>query len=67
VKISAHLRRALHEALDLVLNALAEGATEPPRRRTRTVKEPPLPDIEVSEEAMVQARARWEKAGWRKR
>lgn len=60
-----NLRRALHQCVDILLDALEDDAKGEKPKRTRNVREPVLPKIELTEEERERARKSWEKAGWR--
>jgi hypothetical protein len=60
------LRRALHQAVDLVCDALTEDAEAKPAKRRRGPATPVIPDVEVSPEALARAEERLSRAGYRK-
>lgn len=67
-KVTPNLRRAFHQALDLVLDALAEEERGAPKKRRRPSVAralPPLPEG-LSEEKIAEIEARWERAGWKR-
>jgi len=64
--VSPNLRKAFHNALDIVLDALAEEAVTPKRKRARVEEAPALPDG-VTEEELAASDARLARAGFRKR
>jgi hypothetical protein len=51
--------------VDILLDALEDDAKGEKPKRTRNVREPVLPKIELTEEERERARKSWEKAGWR--
>jgi hypothetical protein len=64
--ISSNVRRALHQALDIVVDALNEDASKP-AKRSRTVKEPAIPDVpQVANDVAADIDRRLERAGFRK-
>lgn len=62
--MSPRLRLAMHQALDIVLDAVEAEASDPgdKPKRTRTVKAPELP--KASEAARAAAVKAWEKQGF---
>jgi len=67
--MSPNLRRAFHQALDIVLDALEDEAKEEkPKRKRRTVDAPPaeLPS-DVSPEELAKIHARLSRAGYKPR
>lgn len=68
--ITPRLRRALHNALDLVLDALAEDAAEQggaPKGKRRARIDPPMPEPVVDELTRRRAEEALRKRGFRKR
>ncbi len=67
--MNPNTRRALHQALDIVLDAMSEDKTsvvaKKSRRRGPVQPEPP-PRPEVSPEVTEKVRAQLERAGYRK-
>lgn len=66
--MSPGLRRAFHQALDLVLDALAEEERQAPAKKRRKIAAKPMPPLppDTTPEEMAQAAALFERAGWRK-
>lgn len=64
--MSPSFRRAMHQALDIVLDALEAEQEQRPQKRKRGPAVPSLPKIELTPEERERARKSWEKSGWRK-
>lgn len=69
--VSPNLRRALHQALDLVLDAIEDDAQQTPKKRTRgpAIPKPlPMPDLPAEELAAIDAQLERQmaKAGFRR-
>lgn len=65
-RMSPNLRRAMHQALDVILDALAEEATEKPKKRARNVLPPELPPVEsISPKMKEKAEKALIRSGWR--
>jgi hypothetical protein len=65
--VSPNLRRAWHQALDIVLDAIAEeGAAEPKKKRRGRARAdlPPLPK-DVTAEELARVKSQLAKAGYR--
>jgi hypothetical protein len=57
----------MHQALDIVLDAIAEEQREEPKTRKRARANPELPKlVNVTEEEKARALKAWERAGYRK-
>jgi hypothetical protein len=65
--ISPQLRRALHTALDVVLDALEEEAAGTKPKRTRTITPPPVDDSDLTPEALESARQHLARAGYKRK
>lgn len=64
--VSPNLRKAFHNALDIVLDALAEEAAIPKRKRARVEEAPALPDG-VTEADIERVDAKLRRAGFRRK
>lgn len=65
--MSPGLRRAAHQALDLILDALAEEGREVKKPRRRGQAAPPLPPpVELAPELQAQLDRQLARAGYRK-
>jgi len=65
-RVSPNLRRAFHNALDIVLDALAEEEATPKRKRARVETVEALPEGVTAEE-IAASDARLRRAGFRKK
>jgi hypothetical protein len=61
-------RRALHQCVDLLCDALAEDAEEGAKKKkvSRGPARPVLPDVELDARVVERVSKRWEKAGYKK-
>lgn len=66
--MSPNLRRAAHQALDLILDALAAESeqTKPVRRRGPSIATPPPPQRPLTPEEETELESRLAKAGYRR-
>lgn len=62
--ITPALRRAVHQAADLILDALSEPAVVPKRRRGPVVPELPKPPRDLTPDERAKLSAQLKKAGY---
>lgn len=67
MKVSPALRRAAHQAVDLILDALAEDERALPKKRARAATPPPAvkPARELTREEHAQLERQLRRAGYR--
>jgi hypothetical protein len=65
--MNPNIRRAFHQAIDIILDAIAEGDTLAPKKsRRRGPAQPPAPvETDASPELKAKVRASLERAGYR--
>lgn len=64
--MSPSFRRAAHQALDILLDALADEERGEPKKRKRNTYPKPLPKVDASPELVREVEARLARAGYRK-
>jgi hypothetical protein len=68
VKVTPGLRRAVHQAADLVLDALATDEDAPAKAKVRRARAlPPTMPSDVTPEELARVHAALDRAGFRKR
>lgn len=68
MKVGPHVRRALHQALDIVLDAIAaDERAAPAKKRTRGPAQPSVTmPADVTPEELAAAERTWARNGYRK-
>jgi hypothetical protein len=64
--VSPNLRRAAHQALDIILDALAEEGREKKTKKSRGRVQIPAPQVDLSPELQAQLDRQLARAGYRK-